>query len=214
MKQQSALQKMLERQHLLRQLHLHRCHVQVTIHLEQAVRFHVLHALATIHFQQVERFHVHHNVLQVLKELELHVQEWRDHAQVQFAQVLLHVLAHHVQQVAVDLLHVQVAHHLTLHTNQIHQVPQVQLLVVRNVQVVVVHHNVVVQVERLERMQARSQDVNKSHVRLYAMSSTICRHLNLVAQLFLTVMERLQSVCVAVLLWQILQKRSVQIQQH
>ena len=211
MKQQSALQKMLERQHLLRQLHLYRCHVQVIIHLGQVVRFHVLHVLVTIHFQQVERFHVLRNVLKVQV---LRVQEWRVHAQVQYAQVLLHVLAHHVQQVAVDLLRVQVAHHLTLHTNQIHQVPQVQLLVVRNVQVVVVHHNVAVQVERLERMQARSQDVNKSHVRLYAMSSTICRHLNLVAQLFLTVMERLQSVCVAVLLWQILQKRSVQIQQH
>ena len=66
----------------------------------------------------------------------------------------------------------------------------------------------------LERMQARSQDVNKNHVRLYAMNSTICRHHNLVAQLFLTAMARRQFVCAVELHWQILQTRLVQIQQH
>jgi hypothetical protein len=162
----------------------------------------------------VAQFRVHHNVLQVHKELELHVQEWRDHVQALFVQVLLHDQVHHVLQVRVDLLHVQVERHQTLLTNQTHQVPRVQQLVDRSVQVAVVHHNVVAQVVHLERMQARSQDVNKSLARRYVMSSTICRHHNLVAQLFLTVMARLQFVCAAVHLWQISQKRLVQIQQH
>jgi hypothetical protein len=69
-------------------------------------------------------------------------------------------------------------------------------VVVHNVLVAVAHHNAVALAVPLEKMQARSLDVNKSHVRLYAMSSTICKHHNLVAQLFLTVMAKLQFACV------------------
>ena len=185
MKRQSVRPKMLELQLLQHQLLRHQCHVLVTTHLVQVVQFHVHLVQETIHFQLVAQFRVHHNA----RKAQAHrAQEWRDHDQVQCDQVLLHVQVHLVLQVEVDLLHVQVAHQVALHTNQIHQEP-VQLLAVHNVQVVVVHHNAVVRVEHLVRMQARNQVVNKSHVRRYAMSSTICRHHNLVAQLVLTVME-------------------------
>jgi len=123
------------------------------------------------------------------------------------------VLHQVVQQQVEDFHHARVVHHRLLHINQIHQV-QVHQQVVHNVQVVVVHHNAVAQVEHSERMQVRNQVVNKSLVRHYAMSSTICRHHNLVAQLFLTVMARRLFVCVAALHWQILQTRLVQIQQR
>jgi hypothetical protein len=163
----------------------------------------------------VAQYRVHHNVLLVDKEVAHRDQEWPVHVQVLFVQVLLHVLVHRVLLV-VDLLHVQadqLHHHPHLHTNQIHQ-ELVHQVVVHSVQVAVVHHNVVAQVEHLERMQVRNQDVNKSLVRRYVMSSTICRHHNLVAQLFLTVMARLQFACVVEPLWQISQTRLVQIQQH
>ena len=185
-----------------------------TIHFQQEVRFHAHLVLETIHFQQVERFLVHHNVLKVHKELVHHDQEWLDHVQVLFVQDLQHVQVHHVQQVAQDLLRVQVdRHHPHLLTNQIHLV-QVEQLADHSVQVVVVHHNAVAQVEHLERMQVRSQDVNKSHARRYAMNSTICKLHNWVERLFLTAMERLQFACVVVHHLQISQKRLVQIQQH
>jgi hypothetical protein len=139
----------------------------------------------------VAQYRVHHNVLLVDKEVAHRDQEWPVHVQVLFVQVLLHVLVHRVLLV-VDLLHVQadhLHHHPHLHTNQIHQ-ELVHQVVVHSVQVAVVHHNVVAQVEHLERMQVRNQDV------------------------FLTVMARLQFACVVEPLWQISQTRLVQIQQH
>jgi translation initiation factor IF-2 len=80
-----------------------------------------------------------------------------------------------------------------------------QLLVVHNVQVAVL---IAVQVAaalqvHLERMQVRAASVNQNLEKPCAMNSTICKRHNWVAQLFLTVMERLRSVCVVVQLWQI-----------
>jgi hypothetical protein len=207
MKRLSARLKMPQRQ-------LHLRLVLATIHFQQVAQFLAHLAQATIHFQQVAQFLAH---LNVHKEPERHVQEWRDLVQVQYAQDLQHDQVHHAQahhlQVQ-DFHHAQVVHHLLLHINQILQVLAVQLPVDRNVQVVVVHHNAVALVEHLEKMQARNQVVNKSLVRRCAMSSTICRHHNLVAQLFLMVMAKHLFVCVAVPHWQTLQTRSVQIQQR
>jgi hypothetical protein len=180
--------------------------------------FHVHHVQVTIHFQQVALFHVHHKDHKVLQQ-DSHVLEWLVHVQVQYVQVLQHVLAHRAPEHQVVLvvlvvlrraLERQVIHHI----NQILQEPVHQQLVDRNVQVVDVHHNAVVQVEHLEKMQVKSLVVNKNLVKHYAMSSTICRRHNSVAQLSLTVMERLLSVCDAVHRWLTLQTKSVQIQPH
>jgi hypothetical protein len=201
---------MQEHRCLQLQLLQHQLLVQETIHSLQVVRFHAHRVRETIHFQQVAQFRVHHNAH---KELVHHDQEWLDLVQVLFVQDLQHVQVRHVQQ-AQDLLLVQVdQHHHHLHINQIHLV-QVELLADHNVQVAVVHHNAVAQVVHLERMRARSQDVNKSHARRYAMNSTICKLHNWVERLFPTAMERLQFVCVVVHHLQISQKRLVQIQQH
>ena len=214
MRQQIApLTEQLKRLHL--QLHQHLRLVQVTIHFQQVGQFRVHLVQVTIHFQQVGQFRVHHSDHRELAHL---VQEWPDHVRVLFVQDLLHVQVHHVlhqvvhQQVQ-DFHHVQVAHHRLLLINQIHQV-QVHQQVVRNVQVAVVHHNAVAQVEHSERMPARNQVVSKNLARHCAMNSTICKHHNWEEQLFLTVMEKLLFVCVAVLHWQISQTRLVQIQQR
>jgi hypothetical protein len=67
-----------------------------------------------------------------------------------------------------------------------------------NVQVeaLIVHQVAAEQPVHLERMQVNLQSVSRNLVRRCAKNSTICRHLNLVAQLFLTAMERQRFVCV------------------
>ena len=66
----------------------------------------------------------------------------------------------------------------------------------------------------LERIRARAANVNQRAEKRCAMNSTICRHHNLVAQLFLTVMARRKFVCVVDHRSQISQKKLAQIQQH
>jgi hypothetical protein len=91
-----------------------------------------------------------------------------------------------------------------------------QLLVVHNVQAAVliaVPVAAALQVH-LERMQVRAASANQNQEKRCVMNSTICKRHNWVVQLFRTVMERLRSVCVAVQLWQISLKRSVQMQQR
>jgi hypothetical protein len=87
-------------------------------------------------------------------------------------------------------------------------------LVLQLVQVAVVHLNAAAQVERLVKMQARNQVAKLSHERRCAMSSTICKRHNSVAQLFLTAMEKLRFVCDVDLHWLTLPTRLAQIQQH
>jgi hypothetical protein len=91
------------------------------------------------------------------------------------------------------------------------QVLQVVHRVVHQVAVVQV---AVVQLVHLERMQANLLSANQNLEKRCVMNSTICKHQNWVAQLFLTVMERLKSVCAAVHHLQILQRRLMQIQQR
>jgi hypothetical protein len=145
-------------------------------------------------------------------------QECLVHVQVLFVQVLLHD-----HQVRVHLQVVKTFHHVLVH-QLVHQLVVVHIKIqvqvhravhqVHLVQVVDVRHNVVVQVEHLVRMQARVVSANQNQERLCVMNSTICKHHNSVEQLFLTVMELLQFVCVAVLLLQILPKKLMQIQQR
>jgi len=122
--------------------------------------------------------------------------------------VLVLEISHHVlvvleaQQLPVHIV-------LTVHLGLVHQ-----QLVLQRVQVAVVHHNVAVQAEHLEKMRARNQDVNLNQEKHYVMNSTICRHHNLVEQSSHTVMARLLFVCDAVPHWQISPTRSMQIQQH
>jgi hypothetical protein len=89
-----------------------------------------------------------------------------------------------------------------------------QQLVVQHVQVAVVHHNVAAPVVHSEKMQARVLSESQRVAKHYAMNSTICRHQNLVALLFRTVMDQLQFVCAAVHLWLTLPTKLVQIQQR
>jgi len=135
-------------------------------------------------------------------------------------EVLQRDQVHHVQQVQelelVTIHHVQVAHqHLQVHI--VHKETHLQVVqpVDHNVQVAVliVHQVAAELLVHLERMQVNLQSVSRSHVRRCAKNSTICRHHNLVAQLFLTAMERRIFVCVAVHPLQILPKRLAQIQQ-
>jgi hypothetical protein len=65
-----------------------------------------------------------------------------------------------------------------------------------------------------ERIKVRAVNVNRRAEKHCAMNSTICRHHNLVAQLFLTVMARRKYVCVADHPSQILQKKLARIQQR
>jgi hypothetical protein len=89
-----------------------------------------------------------------------------------------------------------------------------QQLVVQRVQVAVVHHNVAALVVHLEKMRARVLSESQRVAKRFAMNSTICRHQNLVAQLFPTVMDQLQYVCVAVHHWLTSLTKLVQIQQR
>jgi hypothetical protein len=86
---------------------------------------------------------------------------------------------------------------------------QVVVLVVDQIAAVVA----AVQVVHLVKIKARAANVNRRVEKHCAMNSTICRHHNLVAQLFLTVMERQIFECVAVHPLQISPKRLAQIQQ-
>jgi hypothetical protein len=87
---------------------------------------------------------------------------------------------------------------------QIIQVHTKQLVAVHLQQVVVqvvdqiVAAVAVAQVVHSERIKVRAANVNRRAEKHCAMNSTICRHQNLVAQLFRTVMDQLQYVCVAV----------------
>jgi hypothetical protein len=92
---------------------------------------------------------------------------------------------------------------------QVHQLQVHQL-----VQVAVAHHNEEARAEHLERMRVKNRVAKPSHVKHFAMSSTICRHRNLVVQLFRTEMEKLQFACVVAHRWQTLPTRLAQIQQH
>jgi hypothetical protein len=100
-------------------------------------------------------------------------------------------------QVHIKLL--AAAHHLQVHV-------QVAVQIVAAVAVVLAVH--------LERIRARAANVNQRAEKRCAMNSTICRHHNLVAQLFLTVMARRKFVCVVDHRSQISQKKLAQIQQH
>ena len=209
------------KQHLQRHLQLQVQHLRPQpflvleiIHSQQVAQFHAHLVLEIILSQPVVQFHVHqHN------DQEHLVQEWQELVQVLSVQVLQRVLAHHVQQVPepeqVITHHVQVAHHHRAHT--VHKVPVVQQLVVHNVQAAVVLIAVQVvaaQQVHSERMQVNLRSVSRSHARRYAKNSTICRHHNLVEQLFLTVMERQRFVCAAVHRLLTLPRRSVQTQQR
>jgi hypothetical protein len=63
-------------------------------------------------------------------------------------------------------------------------------------------------------MQVRAVSANQNLEKRYAMNSTICKRHNWVAQSFRTEMARHKSVCVAVQLWQISQKKLAQMQQR
>jgi hypothetical protein len=133
---------------------------------------------------------------------------------------LQHVLIHHVQQalvleishrvqVAQEVQQLQVHIVLMVHLELVHQ-----QLVAQHVQVAGVHHNVAAPAVHSEKMRARVLSESQRAERLYAMNSTICRHQNLVALLFRTVMDQLQYVCVAAHLWLTLPTKLVQIQQR
>jgi hypothetical protein len=66
----------------------------------------------------------------------------------------------------------------------------------------------------LERIKVRAASASQRVEKRYAMNSIICKHHNLVEQLFLTVMAKLKFACVAVHHLQTLQRKLVQIQQH
>ena len=207
-----------QQQKLQHQVHLLRL-VQEIILSQLVAQFHAHHVQEIILSQLVVQFHAHHNVR---REPEHLVQEWQERDQVLFVQVLQHVQVHRVQQV--PELELEITHHVQvelqhLQVRTVHKVQPVQVeqLVVHNVQaaaVLIAVQVVAVLQVHLERMQVNLQSVSRSHVKRCAKSSTICRHRNLVVQLFLTVMERQRFVCVAVLHSLTSQRRLVQIQQR
>jgi hypothetical protein len=202
----------LSDQLLLKQM---RQHLQLK---DQQVLSRLHHVLEIIHSQLVAQFHVHlHDQLvqQVHHDLACPV-----HVQVQFVQVSQPDQTHHVQQVlvleishlvlvvlAVQRLPVHIV--LTVHLELVHQ-----QLVLQRVQVAVVHHNVAVPVVHSEKMRARVLSESQRAEKRCAMNSTICKHQNLVALLFRTVMVQLQYACVAVHLWLTLPTKLGQIQQR
>jgi hypothetical protein len=125
---------------------------------------------------------------------------------------------HHVQQVLVlETSHLelqadqQLPVHivLTVHLELVHQ-----QLVVQRAQAAVVHHNVVAPVVHSEKMRARVLSESQRAEKRCAMNSTICKHQNLAALLFRTVMVQLLYACVAVHLWLTLPTKLVQIRPH
>jgi hypothetical protein len=191
-------------------------------------QFHVHHVQVTIHFLQVEPFLAHLHVHKVHKEVAHRVQECQDHVQVLYVRDSQHVHHHHVLLAAHQVHNFhhapeQVHHHLVVHIVQVvrelEELAELEELQEHQVVHLVVHQVAVVQVAvaqlvHLERMQANLLSANQNQEKRCVMNSTICRHQSSVAQLFLTVMERLRSACVAVLRLQILQRRSMQIQQR
>jgi hypothetical protein len=107
-----------------------------------------------------------------------------------------------VQQLPVHIV-------LTVHLELVHQQLELQ-----RVQVAVVHHNVAVPVVLSEKMRARVLSESQRVEKRCAMNSTICKHQNLAAQLFRTVMDQRQYVCAAVHLWLTLPTKLVQIRLH
>jgi hypothetical protein len=109
---------------------------------------------------------------------------------------------HHVQQVLVletSHLELQAVQQLPVHiVLTVHLELARQQPVVQRVQVAVVHHNVAVPVVHSEKMRARVLSESQRAEKHCAMNSTICKHQNLVAQLFRTVMVQLRYACVAV----------------
>jgi predicted GH43/DUF377 family glycosyl hydrolase len=89
-----------------------------------------------------------------------------------------------------------------------------QQLVLQRVQAAVVHHNVAVPVVHSEKMRARVLSESQRVEKRCAMNSTICKHQNLAALLFRTVMDQLRYVCAVVHLWLTLPTKLVQIQPH
>jgi hypothetical protein len=209
------LQKVNLQLHVLETIHFQ---LQVVQHLE----FHVLHVPEIIRSQQGVRFHVHRNVPQVHRVRQVRVPECQVHVLVLFVQVLQRVQIRHallaLEPVVPEIINLvqRVQVHLLVHTVPVAQQQARQQLVVHNVQAAVL---IAVQVAaalqvHLERMQVRAASANQNQEKPCAMNSTICKRHNWVAQLFRTVMERLRSVCVAVQLLQISQKRSAQMQQR
>jgi hypothetical protein len=107
--------------------------------------------------------------------------------------------------------------------HQLVQIIQVHIKLLVAVHLLQVHVQVAVQIAAavaavlavlLERIRARAASANQRVEKHYAMNSTICRHHNLVAQLFLTVTEKHRFACAVDHRSQILQKKLVQIQQH
>jgi hypothetical protein len=222
MKQRLHLQQRLQRQLSQLRQHLQRQQLRAlaTIHFQQVAQFHVHRALVIIHFQQVEQFRVHHNDH---KERVRHVQVWRVHALVLFAQVLQRVLEDNALQQLELELELEITHHVLVERQHhkvliVHKEQQlVERQVVQHVQVVAVLIAAQVAAElqvHLERMQVNLQSVSRSHVRCCAKNSTICKHLSWVAQLFLTEMVQPKSVCVAAHRLQISPKELAQIQQR
>jgi Na+-transporting methylmalonyl-CoA/oxaloacetate decarboxylase beta subunit len=129
---------------------------------------------------------------------------------------LPHDLAHLVllQLVQEITLHALVEHqHRKVHiVRKVHQVEHPVVLVVLAADLIVVPAAEAL-LAHLERMPANLQSVSKSLVKLYAMNSTICKHQNWVAQLFLTEMVQPKFECDAVHRWQISQRELAQIQQ-
>jgi hypothetical protein len=122
--------------------------------------------------------------------------------------VLVLEISHHelvvlvVQQLPVHIV-------LTVHLELVHQQLELQ-----RVQVAVGHHNVAVPVVHSEKMRARVLSESQRAEKRCAMNSTICRHQNLAALLFRTVMVQLQYACVAVHHLQTLPTKLGQIQQR
>jgi hypothetical protein len=109
-----------------------------------------------------------------------------------------------VRHLLVQIIQVHIKQLVAVHLQQV--VAQVVDQIVAAVAVAQVVHS--------ERIKVRAANVNRRAEKHCAMNSTICRHHNLVAQLFLTVMERRKFVCVADHPLLTLQKKLVQIQQH
>jgi hypothetical protein len=109
-----------------------------------------------------------------------------------------------VRHLLVQIIQVHTKQLVAVHLQQV-VVPVVDQIVVA-VAVVQVVHSV--------RIKVRAANVNRRAEKRCAMNSTICRHRNLVAQLFLTEMERRRFACVADHHLQTSLKKLVQIQQH
>jgi hypothetical protein len=118
----------------------------------------------------------------------------------------LEISHHELVVLVVQQLPVRIV--LTVHLELVHQQLELQ-----RVQAAVVHHNVAVPVVHSEKMRARVLSESQRAEKRCAMNSTICKHQNLVALLFRTVMVQLQYACVAVHHLQTLPTKLGQIQQ-